>query len=1505
MRNLKKFLAMTLTVLMVVGSFSFASFAQKFDDVYDYADAIDVLSDLGVIWGYEDGTFGPDNTVERWHMALWIAKMETGKVTTDDYLTIWRAEENYTDFTDVIVDQAIGAINYAADEGIIIGTSPTTFAPTAGITYQDALTMVVRALGFGGKAMDAGYPWKYINKAAELGLEEGLSGIAYKDVLTRAETAQILYNALNTVDADGKTYIADVFGLTTVVITGTTNYRIIETESVAKKDYVSFNVLNADGTLNDDVTYHLPAAAFGIEPAKADKYVGASFKVTTDDNFKTLGTVIENPSEVFDAAKITGEGTPAAPNGAYVTLGEDKYDAVKKYSSLYNAQGIKGNIPEIIVYVTNIAQESADGYFKVDSNYNILDADGKIVAYYRPDITGSYLNPYAKKLQNDVFYMFPANADGQKDAIKAAGGVWYSTKFAEYKLTENTYDLVKNNKYATAKAYDDNGDGVYDRLFYTYHEFGKIYANGDDYYIETGLAKPSLVVKKFIDGATGEALAAAPSGYIRYSYDPLSKYLTVYENYTFGTGLVTTVNKPAAKIVIGGTQYSVGIATYPGAAYDNTGVLSSLVGKQVNYILADGVVIRVFDSAVATNYIVFDNLTGLTSAGYATALAYVQSNQASVITIATINGYSYQNYTLLAQQGSLSNITGTLETGMLFTGTKDALGFWHLTEVEDYTYLAFEPERNHHHRRDRINGKNYSDPDNEIYFINGIANTLDRFYYDGKNYGTLKSFAQFNTNANTLYIVYNESKDRFYTAKGIPVNDAKILVDEAVFVDTYNDASTNGPTARFVYVYDGTLEGQYLTNAWQAFEYDTVIYVDRNSVKEPVVTNDLGSTGTLLGSTWQYNRVLDMINGKWITVQTAYNFQLKPETFYTVSNGYVEAEVDLNDGVINEGLLKDYGIFYSIIEPLYGGSDVEYSAYTYLYELDADGNVVFDPNNGNLINKNKEMATDKLVYVPVYYYVGDARGSRVLLYINGAKTIQDTFPKAAEKDNIGVAANKDTAGVVLHYYYTPYEYTPKNSYKLTDSFTALKANDLKAVNYFLIPQALYEALSDHNRLHRHEWNENINVNTYDDWMRIYDKDGNEMVNWSADFTMLVDNVTVGSRIVKAPVYAMAIQQSPDYSYEAMPAGIYTILFKYNNEIYKVYVRLQLADVTPPPAYVNPIANAKVVMYDVDLNTDGEIVDAGNGDDTLRFYFTNLVPSQDHIFNIYARATVDHEEEIHGEIIPKEYKDILLVAGTYSADDRGEIVLDVADWSYEGENPQGHLTYGDGKWGFKCSNCSWIDDIEDFEVVAEVTLASDPASKRGLTPIWQNSVILDATSYILLPGIQAIAYANNLPINTEVVLLEASLKNKQGKTINDPWFEVPAEGGLQIIDGIKIGVAPYIKRGESPNFWGLGERYNLISVLNYGLLNRFAITYPLDGVIQVGTGEQPNRIFDRGRNEDPNKNIKITCRAERYISEAGKTVFDSINYTYVLPFDVEYPSTQIGTSDGLTIFGING
>lgn len=104
---------------------------------------------------------------------------------------------NASRFTDLEDPTFFFMISWADSQGIIKGTSATTFEPKGSITLQDAYTIIVRALGY-EKEESLPYPFGYIGVAENKGVEldEGLSSdVSYTDALTRGDVAILLYNA--------------------------------------------------------------------------------------------------------------------------------------------------------------------------------------------------------------------------------------------------------------------------------------------------------------------------------------------------------------------------------------------------------------------------------------------------------------------------------------------------------------------------------------------------------------------------------------------------------------------------------------------------------------------------------------------------------------------------------------------------------------------------------------------------------------------------------------------------------------------------------------------------------------------------------------------------------------------------------------------------------------------------------------------------------------------------------------------------------------------------------------------------------------------------------------------------------------------------------------------------------------------------------------------------------------------------------------------------------------
>ena len=107
---MKKVLSFVLVLSMILGSFGMA-FAAPADVVgKDYEDAVNVLVELGVVAGYEDGSYRPENVVTRAEMATFIVKA----MGLADYAVGKSA------FTDMAGHWADPYVAYAADLGFVL-----------------------------------------------------------------------------------------------------------------------------------------------------------------------------------------------------------------------------------------------------------------------------------------------------------------------------------------------------------------------------------------------------------------------------------------------------------------------------------------------------------------------------------------------------------------------------------------------------------------------------------------------------------------------------------------------------------------------------------------------------------------------------------------------------------------------------------------------------------------------------------------------------------------------------------------------------------------------------------------------------------------------------------------------------------------------------------------------------------------------------------------------------------------------------------------------------------------------------------------------------------------------------------------------------------------------------------------------------------------------------------------------------------------------------------------
>lgn len=203
MKNLKKVLALVLAVVMVMGAVVTTSAA--YTDVKDtdtYANAIDVLSNLGILDGFTDGTFKPEGTLTRAQTAKIVAIVANAK--TVGYIDT-DIDELYANAINPFVDcnnsWALPYINYCRITKLCDGMSATTYEPNREVTGNQFLKFMLTTLGFDtSKEGYTGTGWdiNVLNRANEIGLTDGLAkGWQAGKPITRGEAAQIIVNALS------------------------------------------------------------------------------------------------------------------------------------------------------------------------------------------------------------------------------------------------------------------------------------------------------------------------------------------------------------------------------------------------------------------------------------------------------------------------------------------------------------------------------------------------------------------------------------------------------------------------------------------------------------------------------------------------------------------------------------------------------------------------------------------------------------------------------------------------------------------------------------------------------------------------------------------------------------------------------------------------------------------------------------------------------------------------------------------------------------------------------------------------------------------------------------------------------------------------------------------------------------------------------------------------------------------------------------------------------------
>ena len=469
MRNLKKILALVLSLMMVLSVMVTAS-ATDFADDADITnkEAVEVMSALGILSGSQ-GKFAPKGTLERAQAAKIIAFIKLG-ADADALLKGTGTKQ----FSDVTSGWAFDYISYCAGEGLVAG-SQGKFFPKNTLTGYVFGKMVLNAAGVEGTY--TGSQWK-INVATALkkaNLLEGLDDLILSANLTREQAAQLAFNAMryNPAGTSSKYVVTDT-DTNKVLYTGTDAVTALLMKSSVK---------NATLEVTTDYTGSL-MAAYGATSVKAEDDVFGNPGTSTWKNAKgeviyqayadALLTITDGS---FDKAKLTKAGYDftgadvyynGTKNDSNVTI--DKLAKPGAIVSVYGAAKTTGGYAVSRIVVTEY-------YFAkitdVKTNGNIELAIEEAGYYYdhskthAPAITVAYDKTAAKQSANYVALSGYAKGDVfaicvkggwetsltilDTAAVKAVGGKVTATSVD---ATYNGYIRVDGVKYVLANEYN-------------------------------------------------------------------------------------------------------------------------------------------------------------------------------------------------------------------------------------------------------------------------------------------------------------------------------------------------------------------------------------------------------------------------------------------------------------------------------------------------------------------------------------------------------------------------------------------------------------------------------------------------------------------------------------------------------------------------------------------------------------------------------------------------------------------------------------------------------------------------------------------------------------------------------------------------------------------------------------------------------------------------------------------------------------------------------------------
>ncbi len=385
----KRMIVIAMTLVFLFGLITTAN--ASFTDIDDspHRDAIEKMTELGILEGVGNNLFAPERELNR-AAAAKVTAFLLG-YTEEDALEAAHWDPMFDDVYETDHEWAIGWINLVASEGVLKGYPEGEYKPGSDLQMVHWAAILSRILGYEEEGLS--WPDDYNKLAVDLALTYGLD-YSGTTVMNRAQMAQMTTTAIYDVEMPGGSKIIDIIDFETEG----------KDQGIAEEESQQEELEENENEYLEEVVYENVSLSVMVSksliPAGGGQTVVINTNVTHDNNLPAKGVPVgffASQDDTFRKEQLSTIESITDTNGkvtaTYTTLSADD----DKYVS------IKANVP-----VDDDWME-ANTYILASDKGSVLE--GRIINPFTGEPLSKVSIDICNVDNNNIYYMFENISD--------------------------------------------------------------------------------------------------------------------------------------------------------------------------------------------------------------------------------------------------------------------------------------------------------------------------------------------------------------------------------------------------------------------------------------------------------------------------------------------------------------------------------------------------------------------------------------------------------------------------------------------------------------------------------------------------------------------------------------------------------------------------------------------------------------------------------------------------------------------------------------------------------------------------------------------------------------------------------------------------------------------------------------------------------------------------------------------------------------------------------------